>query len=335
MSNRLFELEIEMQFLRRTRHLGMSDEARKARKSSLGGSDAKIIMSGDQEAIERLWREKRGEQESEDMSEILLVQLGNITEALNADWFEFQKQLYVTDEQQKVFYPDWEKAHATLDGLVRETPDSKPIGLAEFKFMFPFGFDKQKAFDKYFPQCQHNMMVTGMPLSYLSIMTGAAQHIIVEIEADIFYQVDLLKALKDFWECVETGRTPGNPVVEIPLIDRIKVIDMSDNNQWADMAATIAQTKTAADKHAEALKGIKKLFPGDAKSASGKGITINLSKDGKRLIKIDDEVVQRADKDNGWFPPAPANDEAAAKPKKATRKKAAANSNDEAKADAA
>jgi hypothetical protein len=168
-------------------------------------------------------------------------------------------------------------------------------------------------------------------------MTGAAQHIIIEIDADIFYQVDLLKAEQDFWECVQTGRVPGNPVIEVPLIDRIKVVDMSDNNQWADMAFVIAQTKTAADKHAEALKGIKKLLPGDAKSASGKGITINLSKDGKRLIKIDDEAVQRADKDNGWFPPAPANDEAANKPAKATRapRKKAANTNDKPAADEA
>jgi len=45
----------------RTGHIGMSDELAWRALSSLGGSDAKIIMSGDQKAIERLWSEKRGE----------------------------------------------------------------------------------------------------------------------------------------------------------------------------------------------------------------------------------------------------------------------------------
>jgi predicted phage-related endonuclease len=319
-----------MQFLRRTRHLGMSDEARKARMTSLGGSDAKIIISGDQRAIERLWHEKRGEEVPEDMSEILLVQLGNVTEALNADWFEFQQQLYVTDEQQKVFYPDWEKAHATLDGLVRETLDSKPIGMVEFKFMFPFGFDWEKAIEKYFPQCQHNMMVTGLPVSYLSIMTGAAQHIVVEIEADIFYQVDLLKAEKDFWECVETGRTPGTPEIVVPLLERIRVVDMSESNEWGALATTIVGTATAAKRHDKAKKDIKALFPKDAKSASGKGVTVNLSKDGKQLFVIDQDEVRKADKASGMNPPAPEKTRQASKPKKA-----AAYSNEEAEADAA
>ena len=171
---------------RRTGHLGMSDEARKARMSSIGGSDAKIIMSGDQKAIERLWREKRGEQEPEDMSEIILVNLGNLTEPLNADLFEKDTGWWVTNEQDKVFYPEWDKAHSTLDGYVRETPTSKPFALVEFKFMFPFGFDIEKAIEKYYPQCQHNMMVTDLPVSYLSILTGAAQWVKAEIESDIF-----------------------------------------------------------------------------------------------------------------------------------------------------
>ena len=53
----------------------------------LGGSDARIIM-GDDEAALRLWREKRGEVEPEDLSGNLIVQLGVVTEPLNRHWFE-------------------------------------------------------------------------------------------------------------------------------------------------------------------------------------------------------------------------------------------------------
>ncbi|GAA0005228.1 YqaJ viral recombinase family protein [Bradyrhizobium elkanii] len=309
-----------MQFLRRTRHLGMSDEARAARMTSLGGSDARIIMSGDQMAIERLWREKRGEQEQEDMSEILLVQMGNTTEQLNADWFEFQMNLAVTNEQDKVFYKDWDKAHATLDGLVRKADDAPVIAMVEFKFMMPFGFDKQKAYDKYYAQCQHNMMVMDLPLSYLSIITGAAQHVVMEVEADIFYQAKMLQAEQDFWDCVQTGRTPGTPTISVPLLEKVRIADMNGDNEWCDLAQKMVETKTAVDEHEKAKKDIKKKMPQDAKIASGKGVTISYSSDGKMLVKIDKEAVKQADKDSGRPLPEP-------KPK-ATRSRKAANSND-------
>ena len=46
----------------------------------IGGSDARIIMGNDEPALLRLWREKRGEVEPEDLSGNLIVQLGLATE---------------------------------------------------------------------------------------------------------------------------------------------------------------------------------------------------------------------------------------------------------------
>lgn len=308
---------------RRTGKLGMSEEARAARRTSIGGSDAKIIMSGDQTAIERLWAEKRGEIAPEDLSEVILINLGNLTEPLNADLFEKDTGWWVTDEQKKVFYEDWDKAHATLDGLIRETETGNPFAMVEFKFMFPFGFSIDAAIKKYFPQCQHNMMVTGLPLSHLSILTGAAQWYRVEIEADIFYQVELFKAEKEFWHCVETGKTPGNPEIEVPLVERVKVVDMSESNEWISIAHDLKRTLTAFKKHEKAKKDIKKLMPNDAAQASGKGVTVKLSKDGKMLIDIDKDDVAAIDKEQAWFPPEPKKKRASSK------KKAAANDNTE------
>jgi predicted phage-related endonuclease len=306
----------------------MSEEARAARMKSIGGSDAKIIMSGDQAAIERLWMEKRGEAIPEDLSDVILINLGNLTEPLNADLFEDETELLVTDEQVKEHYYAWDKAHTTLDGKARKTPDGDPIAVVEFKFMFPFGFSKEMAYQKYFPQVQHNMMVTDLPKAYLSILTGAAQHIIIEVEADLFYQLALLEAEKDFWDCVETGRTPGVPMIEIPLIERIKVIDMTTNSEWCDHAFTLLSTKPAVEKHEKAKKAIKRLFPADAKSAAGKGVSINLSKDGKQLLKFDEEAIKQAVADAADLPPP--SDEPAEKPATKTRttRKKPANSND-------
>jgi hypothetical protein len=50
------------------------------RRCFIGGSDARIIMGDDEDALLRLWQEKRGEVEPKDLSGNLLVQLGVVTE---------------------------------------------------------------------------------------------------------------------------------------------------------------------------------------------------------------------------------------------------------------
>jgi len=45
------------------------------RKTFIGGSDARIIMGADEAALQRLWREKRGEAEAECPSSNVLRQM--------------------------------------------------------------------------------------------------------------------------------------------------------------------------------------------------------------------------------------------------------------------
>ena len=58
------------------------------RRGFIGGSDARTIMGDDEAALTRLWREKRGELEPEDLSDNLAVQLGAVTEELNRRWYQ-------------------------------------------------------------------------------------------------------------------------------------------------------------------------------------------------------------------------------------------------------
>jgi predicted phage-related endonuclease len=54
-----------------------------SRRTFIGGSDARIIMGNDEAALIRLWKEKRGEIGPLDLSSVLVVQLGTVTEQLN------------------------------------------------------------------------------------------------------------------------------------------------------------------------------------------------------------------------------------------------------------
>jgi hypothetical protein len=76
----------------------MSDRAgklqvnRSNRRSFIGGSDARIIMGDDEQALVRLWREKGGEVEPEDLSGNLVVQLNRrwykrITHRMPIGWY--------------------------------------------------------------------------------------------------------------------------------------------------------------------------------------------------------------------------------------------------------
>ena len=137
------------------------------RCSYLGGSDARTILGKDENALLRLWQEKRGEIEPEDLSGNLLVQFGCATEELNRRWFERETGHSIGAVQRFVRHPKLEWMGATLDGIV---PDDGAV--FEAKFMLPWNFAEDVAADKHMAQLQHNMLVTGARRAYLSILTG-------------------------------------------------------------------------------------------------------------------------------------------------------------------
>jgi predicted phage-related endonuclease len=75
------------------------------RRYFIGGSDARIIMGDDEAALLRLWREKRGEVEPEDLSGNLIVQLGLATEPLNRLWYERNTGQELTQVQSRAQHP--------------------------------------------------------------------------------------------------------------------------------------------------------------------------------------------------------------------------------------
>jgi len=105
------------------------------RRCFLGGSDARIIMGNDEAPLLRLWREKRGEVEPEDLSGNLLVQLGLATEDLNRRWYEASTRQVITDVQRKIRHPVLRWMGATLDGRVQGSD-----AVFEAKFMLPWSF---------------------------------------------------------------------------------------------------------------------------------------------------------------------------------------------------
>src|SRR5437660_1928274 len=152
------------------------------RRSFIGGSDARIIMGEDEATLLRLWREKRGEAEPQDLSDNLLVQLGVVTEPLNRLWYERNTGQQVTDVQRRIRHPVNRWMGATLDGMVAGSGT-----VFEAKFMLPWSFSEQAAAEKHMAQVQHNMWVTNAKLAALSVITVGRKLVEITCLAESLY----------------------------------------------------------------------------------------------------------------------------------------------------
>jgi predicted phage-related endonuclease len=213
-----------------------------SRRSFIGGSDARIIVGRDETALIRLWREKRGEAEPEDLSDNLVVQLGAATEDLNRSWYERNAGRRVKDVQRQVRHSAIPWMAATLDGIVEGIE-----AVFESKFMLPWSFSEEAAAEKHMAQLQHNMWVTHLRTSVLSIITGGGKWVEITIPVDPLYLSVLVSAEKKFWRCVQSGEVPHliNAEPPRPRIAAVRIVDMSSSNSWADFAAMFLNTRHA------------------------------------------------------------------------------------------
>jgi hypothetical protein len=259
------------------------------RRSFIGGSDARIIMGDDEPMLVRLWQEKRGEIDPEDLSRNLIVQLGSVTEDLNRRWYQLQTGHAIKHVQQRLQHPSIKWMAATLDGVV------EPSGAVfEAKFMLPWSFSEEAAAEKHMAQLRHNMWVANARAAVLSIITGGGKWLEMTVHADPLYQHLLLVAEKKFWRCVMTAEPPRlfNAEPPRPRIEAVRVVDMSGSNSWAELAAAFRRTRPAHFEHEETKAGLKKLVPEDAKEALGHGLRAKRAKNGAISFDLlDMEVV--------------------------------------------
>jgi len=247
------------------------------RRYFIGGSDARIIMGEDEAALLRLWHEKRGEVESEDLSGNLVVQLGLATEDLNRRWYQANTGQVLTDIHRQIRHPVLQWMAATLDGRVEATG-----AVFEAKFMLPWAFSEEAAAEKYMPQLQHNMWVVAVRSAVLSVITGGGKWVEITTHADPLYQHLIVTAERKFWRCVESGEPPRLFGVEPPKarIEAVRIVDMSASNSWAEFAGIFRNTRPAFLRHERAKAELKALMPEDAREAIGHGLRAKRSKSG-------------------------------------------------------
>src|SRR5262245_21866914 len=165
----------------------------------------------------------------------------------------------------------------TLHGIVEGAE-----AVFEAKFMLPWSFSEEAAAEKYMAQVQHNMWVTHLRMSVLSIITGGGKWVEITIPMDSLYLSVLVSADKKFWRCVQSGEAPHliNAEPPRPRIEAIRIVDMSASNSWAEFATLFRNTRSAFLDHERAKSEFKALMPEDAREAIGHGVRAKRSKSG-------------------------------------------------------
>lgn len=249
------------------------------RQRGIGGSDANTLSSGDDDRIMRLWREKRGETQPDDLSDVLAVQMGSFTEPLNRSWFTKQTGRAVTHDGDHRMSLDEPFMLCNLDGLTDN-------GATVWEGKHLSAFTKEDdALARYLPQLTHNMIVCGLKRAVLSCFFGNAKFACFDVALDPIYAAQLIAAERDFWECVETGRAPVAVYVAAP-VEPIRTADMTGRNDWAAAAADWIRTRQTAQDHTAAAKALKGMVEADVIRAFGHGLEIKRDKRGALSISI-------------------------------------------------
>ena len=251
--------------------------ARSERRYFIGGSDARIIMGDDEAALLRLWREKRGEAEPEDLSGNLIVQLGAVTEELNRRWYEANTGQVITDVQTHVRHAGLRWMGATLDGRVeasgavfeaksccrghsRKKPPPRNIRLNCSTMCGLWRPDR--------PCCRSLLAgVSGLRSKPMPIRSTSTSSSPPNGNSGAV------------WRAASPRRLFG---VELPKprVEAVRIVDMSSSNVWAEFAGIFIRTRDAHFEHEKAKAELKGLVPDDAHQAIGHGIRAKRSRAG-------------------------------------------------------
>lgn len=257
--------------------LGHDAAWHEARRKGIGGSDATAIMNGDWLP---LWEEKTGRRESVDLSHVLPVQIGVVTEPLNLLWFERVTGNRVSARGEMRTHTRYQFMRCTLDGLTDHP------AVIQAKHVNAFSKIDEIA-QKYIPQVTHEMAVCGLERAFLSVFVGTLTYEWVEIALDEFYAATLIDREREFWDFVEKDEPPPSkdPVATPVLPEKWRSVSMEGNNFWAEQAGIWLANRDAAKQFDKAAKEIKALLEPDVGTASGHGIVCKRAKNGALSIK--------------------------------------------------
>lgn len=262
------------------------------RRTFLGASDAKHIMSGNWRYLYRLKTDQDfAITEQAKFADILEVQLGKWTEQFNFRWLiKTSGAFMLSDPMHRLQYQ-----HSDLPWLA-SMPDGRVElddlhWLVECKHCNDFTTIEKEVM-RYWPQLTHQMLTAEVPRAIFSLLRGNAKHDWVRVELDLQFAEIYQNRAERFWWFVQNNVEPeddaGGGIAVPKIVGELRTVDMTETNmagEWKEHADQFLSNKTAAEHFDAAKKQLKQLFPDDAKRAFGAGVEIVRDKAGKCHIR--------------------------------------------------
>jgi hypothetical protein len=252
------------------------------RQGFIGGSDATKIMRGD---WYDLWMIKTGRNKPDDLTDVLPVQLGILTENFNLNWFEKQHDKMVQNHQfeyQRTY--NGVPYKGTIDGTVSGTN-----ALIEAKHTHGQN-TMDNVIEYYMPQIQLYMWLAEAEGCYMSVIFGNNKWETAYVSSDNSYQSVLLDACADFWGHVEADDEPigFNQPIQAD-INRIAIDDMvkrdaTTDNEFVDAAITYINYKQHNAVFENAKKTLKEMVADNEREVYCDYLTIRRDKRGTLRI---------------------------------------------------
>jgi len=285
------------------------------RKNAITSSDARAIVTGD---YKRLYEEKKGLREQEDLSGNFKVAFGAYVEPFHLDWLEGQlKQRDAStrwskykeggNEQHRAEYGHhageghYVQLISTPDALVNFKGETFPV---EAKHTGRFS-QIEDAADFYMPQLQHHLLVWGCDQLCFSVIFGNEEPRHIWIGRSKAWQEDYLLKCETFWGYMRADITPpplfpgkegsAEPYVPQKLLDSVPHDgmtrrDVTRDNQFKAIAGTFVATKDAVKRHEQAKKDLKAMMADTERELYSDVLTLKRDKRGAIRITIHEEA---------------------------------------------
>lgn len=239
-----------------------SKEWLELRKTKVGASDAPIIMQvSPWKTPYKLWEEKLGISEAI-QNEAMKRGLGMEEQA--RQWFESKTGIIMFP--QVVFHPKNEWMIASLDGI-----NIEQTAIVEIKCAGKVDHDTAKSGkvpEKYYPQLQHQLEVTGLDMAYYFSFDGS-EGVIVEVGRNTKYIASLIQEEHEFYKCM---------VNFIPPKMLEKDFDIREDELWSMCAAQWREAQKALIDAEKKEKELKDMLISMAAGRNTKGAGISCTK---------------------------------------------------------
>jgi hypothetical protein len=237
------------------------------RQGKMTASMLPILMTGDEAALLKLYREEIGELEREPPT--YAMQLGSYVEPFMLDYLETKCERPITRRGEVVDHPTIPEFCCTLDGY-RAFDDA----IIENKFLNSYQH-RETFIPYYFPQALAQMRCTGASRMVLHVGRGTAEpeeYDITPKPDDIIaidYELEMWERVEAFRQCLRTF-TPPVPMPRVVTPEFYRTIDLTKGDpmpNWGHVLLPTLQlfeeTRDAAEEHEKSGKEARALVPED------------------------------------------------------------------------